>query len=112
MLWCKRGEAVEKRAGGGGGELFKTRPWYGKRKLGGVLNTQVHLPIIGFVPLKLLDKDITRSSLADLPIHVFQMQESSTLYLKSKHFACEPEKMRGVTFCDQFACRGSRVAVN
>ena len=27
MLWCKRGEAVEKRRGGGG-VLFESRPWY------------------------------------------------------------------------------------
>ena len=47
MLWCKRGEAVEKRAGGG--VLIKTRPWYGKRKLGVVLSIQVHLPTTGFV---------------------------------------------------------------
>ena len=35
MLGCKRGEAVEKRKGGGV-LLFESRTWYGKRKIGGV----------------------------------------------------------------------------
>ena len=45
MLWCKRGEAVEKKRGGGGELLFESRPWYGKRKLGGALSIQVDLQI-------------------------------------------------------------------
>ena len=54
MLWCKRGEAVEKRKGGGGGVLFESRLWYGKRKLGGVLSIQVDLQITPSVRLVVL----------------------------------------------------------
>ena len=55
MLWCKRGEAVEKRRGGGGGRvLFESIPVYGKWKIGGVLSIQVDLQITSRVRLVVL----------------------------------------------------------
>ena len=46
--WCRRGEAVEKRKGGGGGVLFKSRPLYGKTlvlvqcQIGGFSTTKLY----------------------------------------------------------------------
>ena len=53
ILLCKRGEAVEKRRGGGG-VLFESRPWYRKQKLGGVFSSQVDLQITSRVRLVVL----------------------------------------------------------
>ena len=66
MSWCK---AVEKRRGGGGGVLFESRPWYGKRKLGGVFSIQVDLQITSSVGLVVLYY-INFTTGADLTISV------------------------------------------
>ena len=84
MLWCKRGEAIEKRRGGGGCCL-RADHGMGSGCVGRVLSIQEDLQITSRDRLVVL-YCINYATGADLTIsvklwqiHVFQRQQSSTL---------------------------------